>query len=511
MKRNQPASKFRFCIYAVLLITALLSSCSHNSTPLPSPAGTDQSGILVPRAGENIELFAPPENESENASAEVQLSARIAIPSAYIPHQIYEFSLDLDAPDEQVIVYKFREGQDDHIGLLIADYDPIRDDYFISWQSMTKATSLQTFVLYTQDVIGDRQQELVAIGTNNQGEQTLDIFRQQSGNTYGLQFASILSVEADIEADIDVVERNESYNNGTGMGIAFSVRALNQDLESDNPLDMIRSVYTWRPTQNRYLLSFSEKIPGSRVEEDQLAELYSGNLDDYHRFIDGPWEHQDGNRIVFFSRITDSIQLATDDRQLNFSWTDSSRWGFGSSIRIQMENEIIRSVIRRMQVSVLDLNTMVIQLSGEENNKFWSGTYTRLQQNGEQVRGLAPVSMSSGKELYPHEISGLFVSDTNWEMFFSAPYITFRTQDEEKSGGYVIYSLNGVSIMQTHYLNGGAEQKQQFILEYEEYTEDNEEHRIITLQEVQLNSYGPVPVSDEQINLEQVIRREDDE
>lgn len=511
MKNNRPGIISGIFIYSVIITAVLLTSCSHDSTPLPAPGGTDQSGVLIPRAGENIELFAPPENDVEDSITEVQLSARIAIPPAYIPHQIYEFSLDLDAPDEQVIVFKFREGQDDHIGLLIADYDPIRDDYFISWQSMTKATSLQTFVLYTQDVIGDRQQELVAIGTNNRGEQTLDIFRQQTGNAYGLQFSSILSVEADIEADIDVVERNEAYNNGTGTGIAFSVRALNQDLESDNPLDMVRSVYTWRPTQGRYLLSFSEKIPGSRVEEDQLAELYSGNLDDYHRFIDGPWEHQDGNRLVFFSRITESIQLATDDRQLNFSWTDSSRWGFGSSIRIQMENEIIRSVIRRMQVSVLDLNTMVIQLSGEENNKFWSGTYNRLQQNGEQVRGLAPVRMNSGKELYPHEISGLYVSDTNWEMFFSAPYITFRTQEEEKSGGYAIYSLNGVSIMQIHYLNGSGERKQQFILDYEEYSEDNEEHRIITLQEVRLNSYGPVSLGDEQIQLEQVIRREEDE
>ncbi len=500
----------RNIVMCMIVLSASVSCGQGNSLKELTFASSD---IIIPRPGPGIDLFAPEsgENDAEVLSLDTQL-LKVAIDSEYIAHQVSNFSLDQDSPEEQVIAFKYREGQNDKIGLLVSDYDPLRDGYFISWQGMTLATSLKTFRQYTEDITGDRRPELVVFGTNNQGEQTLDIFKQENSSSYGIQLRNILSIDADIESVINVVERSEYYNSGVNIGNPFTISSFTQDLESENRLDMVRSVYTWRTGERRYLLSQSEKIPGSRVEQDQLSELYAGNLSDYHQFIEGPWISEDGERLLLFSRSTDSIQLATDDRQINFHWIESSPFAFGSSIRIQLQNEILSTEVYSATVSVLALNTMVIQIrnikrSIEDGIKFWSGPYKRYQ------KGIASLNTGSGRDkiLYPFEISGLYRSDNSWEMFFSVPQITLRTTEEEKSGGYAIFTLNDISILEINFTDAlmVTPEKWHFLVEYEEYVEDEQLHRLLHLREASLNSYGAIPVSNEIIKLEQIINLDD--
>jgi hypothetical protein len=77
--------------------------------------------------------------------------------------------------------------------------------------------------------------------------------------------------------------------------------------------------------------------------------------------------------------------------------------------------------------------------------------YTRLL-NTEGLNAPEVMSSRENKVLYPYGVNGLYRSDNNWEMFFSAPLITFRTQDEERSGGYAIYRINEQTILEINYL-----------------------------------------------------------
>jgi hypothetical protein len=432
--RNFPA-----LVFSAMLLIIFFTGCRIDSPVADAPA--EQTGIIIPVAANGIELFAPISEADEGNFSAGQQTPRVVIPEDYISHGLYDLGLDSDTPDEQIIVFKFRDGQDDHIGLLLADYDPLRDGYFISWQGLTKATSLKTFALYTQDVTGDRQQEIVFIGTNNLGEQTLDIFKQEITNNYGLQFRAIISIEADIETGVNVVERSEFYNNGERNGVAFTVSAVNQDLESENPLDMIRSVFTWRPGERRYLLSYTESIPGSQVEEDQLAELYSGNANDYLRFISGPWIKDGGEQILYFSQISASVQLALADSLQSYIILDSSMTSLGRRMSLALQNENLNHIRPWMSVTARNLNSLDIRLnrpgiisdSRYSDNEVWSGSYTRLLST-DGLNAPEVVTTREDKRLYPFGINGLYRSDNNWEMFFSAPLLTLRTQEEERSG-----------------------------------------------------------------------------
>jgi hypothetical protein len=504
-----------------MLAIATLASCRPPAVPLDTPR--EQSGVIIPVAANGIELFAPISEEESGYLDDVELTPRVDIPEQYISHGYFDLVLDFDAPEEQIIAFKFRDGQDDRIGLLLADYDPLRDGYFISWQGLTMATSLKTFVLYTEDITGDRQQEIVFIGTNNSGEQTLDIFKQAQSNAYGLQYRSIISIEADIEAIINVVERNEFYNNGERNGAAYTISSVNQDLESENPLDMVRSVYTWRPGEGRYLLSYTENIPGSQVEEDQLAELSSGNADDYLRFISGPWIKEGSDQLLYISQITSSVQLAFAENQQSYlimeNWI-SSRNGWRMSMNLRNEN--LSHVRPRLTITVRDLNSLEMSITRPgiragvdfdfTMNEIWGGVYTRLL-NTEGLNAPEVMSSRENKVLYPYGVNGLYRSDNNWEMFFSAPLITFRTQDEERSGGYAIYRINEQTILEINYLRpgGAAPEKQQFLLEFDETRDGNELRRTIFLQEADLSTYGAIPVTQEVIRLEQTIELEDAE
>ncbi len=504
-----------FC--ALFLVSlATLFSCRQPGTP-EIPVRT-QGGVIIPVPGEGIALFAPGDDGVEELPVETRQEIRVDVPTDFIPHDVLELSLDVDDPDEQIIVFKTRDGQDDRISLLLGDYDPLRDGYFISWQGQTNATSLKTFTLTTQDITGDRRLEIVAFGTNNLGEQTLDIFSQVSSNTYGIQFRNIISIEADVEIDIRVVERGEFYNSGARNGVPFTITATDQDLESENNFDMIRSVYSWRPSEQRYLLSNTESIPGSRIEQDQLAEVFSGNLQDLQRFLEGPWVRRGDTKMVAFSQIEESIKFIIDDRLIDFQWLRSQPWASTGTrgMTINLRNGNISSVAPLMTIRIEDLNSIYIRLNNEPTEPrlwFLTGYYDRMTGASPTALNFSAVLPANHRELHPFGISGLYRSDNNWEMFFSAPQLTLRSQERERTGGYAIFRINDQHILSINYIGTGgtAPEKQQFLISYEELEEGDSLRRIILLQEAALSSYGARAITDEVIRLEQRIELDDSE
>ena len=471
-----------------------------------------QTGVIVPLGTAETPLFSPNQRPSTDPLAGLgapvaeQLSLYLPIPDDYIPHQIYENNIDADIQPEQIVIYKHQDDQNDLIKILLIDYDFTREKYTLSWQGSTRATSLQSFNLYTEDITGNQQQEIVAIGIDNEGSQTLDIFQQEPDITYGLQFSTILSIQADIAVEIAKVDPSffpeDSEVSARG---AYPVIALNYDLESENALDMEQSSYIWENEEARYRLSSSEKILGLQVEQDQLAELYAGSITDFHQFVEGLWQKIGENEIILFSKDTDSIQLATTNRQLHFRWRNSTRWGLGSNVALYIQNEIVSNITQIMQITVSDLNTLLIQFSGETNNTFWSGTYQRIT-DAEALQS-NPLYAVDHKILYPYELSGLYTSDSNGEMFFSAPYITLRTQDRELNGGFVIFQLNGQNIFELNFFDEREvlQEKQRYLITFEQNTTNNQLQRYIYIQEATLTSYGAQAVNDEIIRLEQII------
>lgn len=483
-------------LLATLLATLfLLSACNNSSRQ--QPLGT----VIIPQPGENIALFSPSSINNNSILAEDQASLPIEIAEEFIPHQIHKYNIDSDLQNEQLIVFKQRDSQDDFIGIMLVDFDVASDSYRPVWQGYTRATILRSFTPYIDDVIGDQRQEIIAIGVNNQGEQTLDIFRQAPAADG--QWSSALSIRADIAININNIDRT-TISDPNSPELAYTVSSLNYDRETEGAEDLVQSLYTWRQNDEQYRLASTEKIPSNTIEQDQLAALYAGSLDDFHIFLDGLWQQESSDQIILFSHNTDTIQMATSDRQLHFRWINSTRWNISNNLWIYAQNEIISNIVQRIQISVLDLDTLLMQFSGGSSNTFWSGTYRRL--NNQSLESSSQYS-SNQKNLYPYEISGLYVSDSDWEMFFAAPYITLRTQERELNGGYVIFQLNGQSILEINFFdkNEILIEKQTYLISFEQENTDNQLRRRIYMEEAVLNSYGVQLLNNETVRLEQVI------
>ncbi|MGI9255482.1 MAG: pallilysin-related adhesin [Salinispira sp.] len=467
-------------------------------------------GSIFPQAGDSIALFSPQTPNPSSPAGEDTADLFISLPDEFIVHQIHNVNIDTDNQNEQIVVFKDQNDQGNFIGIMVIDLDPVLNSYLASWQGYTQATDLKTLNLYIDDIAGNGNVEIVVIGVNKPGEQTLDIFQQNSAANFGLQFASIISIRADIAVDIHNANRENIPATGLNT-LAHTIHALNHDLGTENNLDMIQSTYTWQPDDSRYHLTSTRKISGTIVEQDQLARLHAGNVNDFHVFLDGLWIHTDGDQIILFSHDNETIQMATADRQLHFYWTSSARWGIGNNLWIYAQNEIISNITQRIQLSVLDLNTIAVEFNTRSNSTFWSGSYQRVENNSTLQNTQYHIKQ---KILYPYEISGLYVSDSDWEMFFAAPYITLRTREQELNGAYAVFQLNDQSILEIKFFdnNDALVEKRNYLIHFEQETEGTQLQRRIHMQEAILTSYGAeVLHTNDTVIMEQIIQLENDQ
>ncbi|MCK4516256.1 MAG: pallilysin-related adhesin, partial [Spirochaetaceae bacterium] len=166
----------------------------------------------MPRGGNGIVLASEAPVAVAVDDVTVAPDLRVRLPDEYLPSQVFTMNLDLDETEEQIIVFKRRDDPHDLIRILVVSFDPIRNSWIRAWEGATAANNVRSFTLYTDDLIGDHEQEIVCFGINNAGEQTLDIFRRTSNALgLGLAYSPILSLAADVNISIAEIDRSEAF------------------------------------------------------------------------------------------------------------------------------------------------------------------------------------------------------------------------------------------------------------------------------------------------------------
>ena len=54
-------------------------------------------------------------------------------------------------------------------------------------------------------------------------------------------------------------------------------------------MDLIKSTYYWDFSSRHYIKVKEENIPGVKIAEDQLGEIYRGTTEVFKKHITGPW------------------------------------------------------------------------------------------------------------------------------------------------------------------------------------------------------------------------------
>ncbi len=498
---------YRFIL--LILIGAAVLGCAREEEPEEFVGGARR---IIPEAGEGVTLATDrPSGLSIQGESEGS-SSRIPMAEDVLPVQFVDVNLDTDQAEEQIIGFKRHGDQSDRIHLMVADFDSVRNAYIASWEGVTGANNVRTFAVYTYDLIGDHTLEIAAFGMNNDGMQTLDVFRRDRGSgRLGVSYQRILSVATGASIEIDELERSPEYKSLQQNGRSWPIVVYAPDPESENPADLIRTTYFWRISENRYVPGPEEKIPAGQVEEEQLKELYDGDAARFEEYLYGPWYRATGAEgtnespgapeLVHFSQDEQSISFYREGAQERFDWLNSYKTMYrsGPGIWMNVRNEALENVRRQVSVSALGYDTIYLSVDGEE---YWNGTYRRLSDNLQRsiVR-----ERRSGAQLSDLTLSGLYRNDSNQEILFSNPRFVMRDNDEEVAGGYAIFELEQ-TVLELKIIDdsGLMQRRRTFVVEFEEEEGSDRIVRRITLTPARVRSDSIEYTEGRTLRLEQV-------
>ena len=496
-----------FAAGCLLVLSVLLASCD---TAQEQNRLADLGRVVVPRGnGGSIVLAAEADTDLSAAPEGTGPELKVRLPAEYIPSQAVTVNLDLDDSEEQIIVFKRRDDPDDLIRLLVVAFDPIRNSWIRAWEGVTAATSLRSFSVYTDDLVGDHEQEIVAFGINTDGEQTLDVFRRTADALgLGLSYIPILSIAADVTIDIEKVARPESYEAmETVVAPSYTVMAERRNLESDNPFDTVRTTYFWDFADRRYVPGRVESISGEAIADGRLRDLFAGNERDFERFLSGPWYRSSDTgttQLAFFGDRDRTIVFHSGHLQQAYRWDNSTKTVYGRGISLFVTNESIRTVKRLVSVSVQDLNRITIAIQGTDG---LDGTYERLTGSLQT----AVLRTEARMRLSEIELSGLFRSDGGMEIVFRYPEFTFRDGRRHSSGGYTLYRLGSDLVLAMKHIDENRLPTEQLTYRatFQETHGDDRIIRRLRLERGEIGIAGFIDTGHPEIMLEQIVMTEE--
>ncbi len=484
----------------------------------PTAPSSDRGRHIVPEASEGIVLAQQESGSLAIQTDEEEINPRVELPEDVLFISANDVNLDLDEPDEQIVVIKRRDDPTDRVRLLVADFDTLRSTYRITWEGETLATNVRTFSVSTSDLVGDHIDEIVAVGTDQQGRQTMDVFRRSDENTgevLGLGYRSVFSVATDGSIEIDSRPRGDAYRTLQSDGVSFPIDVYRQNLETDTPLDLIRTRWSWNVAERRYVQSAVEDIPAVQIEEEQLRNLYDAEAEEFETYIHGPWFRSRGEdlgggiELAYFDTEEREIVLFHDDRQERYEWLNSYKtlYASGPGLWINVRNNVLTTVRRQLSITVVAADTLRIAVEGVE---YWNGNYQRMTA-GIQSGILRRYDLETPSFV----LDGVYGNESGVEMVFSRPFFHFRSGGYDWSGGYNVVQIDGEAILELKILsynvapaeisvNDGDSFGLQFTADYQEQrTEGGSIHRL-TLEPIRITVDGIESRGGQDFILEQV-------
>ncbi|MFP4564962.1 MAG: pallilysin-related adhesin [Spirochaetaceae bacterium] len=496
-----------FATMAVLV----LGGCAEEREP---PPRVETNQVVVPEAADGIRLASRSQPSLSIRDREVSTDVKVRMSEDAVISQAIDINLDVDQADEQIIVFKRRDDPEDRIHVLVADFDGVRNSYVPAWEGTTQASNVRTFALYTKDLTGDHDMEIVAVGMDNEGHQTIDVFKRTSAfGGFGLRYERIASLTTDASIEIEETERSDAYQSVQTGGRSFPIVVYRRDPESENVLDLVKHTYVWRESEDSYVEAGTDSVPGSRIEEEQLSELYDGDAAGFEDFLAGPWyraESEDATEpageIIFFDPSEDRITFHGGETLESYIWLDSQKtiYRSGPGVWVNVRNESLENIRRQVSISVETIDRISLRMEDAES---WNGTYRKLTPG---LRDTLLASASDSARSTDAELQGLYSNDSGMEIFFAEPRFTMRTEDEKLEGGFAAYRLDrNVLRLKVVDSNGLVVENRTYAFSYSENEADDRIVRRLELTPARVRVDGVELTSNDTISLEQTEELDD--
>ncbi len=438
--------KYILSVFLLLVIISCYEKDSLRGSGLLSKKIVPESGM---KFGE--ESYADRQDES---------SSKVLIPHAALEDdeiilRIINQNLNIDRIVEQILIYKKKNDSNSHIRIAVLDYDYVRKSYKIAWKGETIATNVWTFDISFIDIVGDHKIEIVCRGTDDSGKDVLNIFRRTSApeGSIGLYYFSICEISSEGRIEVSRLERSPGYKLNQDQGTSFPIITYEPDPDSDNIMDLIMSEYYYIHSMRMYVKAKAEKIPGKRIEENQLYKLLQKDKKAFEKFLSGSW-YKSSNST---SNTESIILLKPDNKKFIFfsgnimeihNWSTSEKRK-PNILNIKGRNESNPSIEKQVSIYILGIDSLRILVRNSEFNtgtSQWDGDYSRLSRDLQ--------THYSDRKSEKKRLTELFgeYRGNNLKFYFTPPFFTIDENGKKRKGGFAIYNA-GVDIIQLRFFD----------------------------------------------------------
>ncbi len=435
-------------VLAVVTVLAFTGCGIHSNG-----SSSEGARIAPPESGTRFSS-SPGSIDTEDLTQQL-LTPKVPIPKEFNLVQVQNLNLNLDQSEEQVLVLKSRDNPDAPISIGVVDLDGARNQYVLSWTHPTLATNVRTFSVTAEDILGDHTLEIICVGTNDKGEQTMDVFRKTRAPTGAdLYYSEIFRSEIRGTIEIERHDRSQAYKLGQQSGSSFPIITTTQDPTSTRIGDLLQTTFTWSPETKEFVKTSSAKLPGRQIEDQRLTDLFAAGSDAFDTFLSGPWYKvsggtggaggdtanavanlsvgDDGARqgftILFFDPDSREVSFYAGDVMEIYDWENSYRTLYNSLV-ISGYNKLVQYIKSQISISVVSLTEIVLYSPDE-----WAGTYMRLTRSMQDsmVHHEQPAFRAP-------ELSGDYLSDSGAKLSFQDDHFSLEDTKGVQSGGYEVF------------------------------------------------------------------------
>jgi hypothetical protein len=344
------------------------------------------------------------------------------------------------------------------------------------------------------------------------GRRTLDVYRRApAAGGQHVSFRPVASIAAD-DIRIDSVERSEAYTAGQKNGESFGVSAFSRDSASTNVMDIVRVPYAWRAEEGRYTAGPAEKIPGEKVEQKQMENLYtSADTDAFESFLDGTWidsraltDASGPGRsygIVHFQPGDRRISLSTGDTEEVYLWRESLRTLY-DRILVTAVNDEKPAIARTFSIRATSPNTLEMTNQGSDTGDIATNTYSRITGD---LRGRLLDASAASALLKPAALSGTYMDGTGRRLAFSRDRVTWTEAGRARTGECAFFTLGDQDIVTFRFLDekGSVAETRNYAVAVHEKRDLGRTVRTLVLTPAQLTVSGYEESVGERLSLEQ--------
>ena len=452
MKKSSIGFYIGIVLLSIALIVVLATGFWERFIP-QKETEEHRSRIITPLEAGSYSIM-----EIENSNAwDENLSTKIPMEEGESVIAVLNKESEEGLAEEQFAVYRRGDaGSPIHITFLSIDENT--RIYRRMWDVPIAATRAETISIYSQDLIGDRNNCIIVTGMNSRNEHTMTIFRRAQGQPARQAYTRIAELQISGSIVIQETTRSQAYLQGITRGASYNIASYSHDTSSANILDQIETIYSFNSSSQRYEQIRVSRVPGSQIEQRRLRELLSGAPGVFENFINDLWYFVsphgtiNSRQYIYFDPSGREVIFYGDDAQQVFRWQNSTPTRYGVYIRSQ--NISISTLLRFIDIELESLDSIRMRVIEDVRLRItastaWDGTYRRagIAEPREAASVLSPA------------VDALFDSSWGRLTFNKSGEYSITAGANTRRGRYIFFSVENYDLLELRPTDGNEENR----------------------------------------------------